>query len=267
MRNELLLSALLGLSLLHCSGSDKKAPKYPDTTEFCKGWAEAQCWDMVVDTCVASSKETCISNRQSVCTADLVTPALNAQLTYDSSNAEGCVDAVRNAYSDAKITNTDEKAMTEACELVFSGTETQGAACSKDADCKQSKGLKCVVHYATSTSDGGTAEGTCQVPSPTPVAGGASCSEPEQQCAVGYHCGTSSHCDQDEPKDASCSSQDPCAEGYKCASDKCVEKLAQGSTCTADDQCLSGYCVETVNLCATTYQLAPSEPFCKPMHN
>ena len=267
MRYELLLSAILGLSLLHCSSSDKKTPKYPDTTEFCKGWAQAQCSDRVVNTCLATSKETCISNRQTVCTADLVTPALTAQLIYDSSNAEVCVNAVGNAYSDAQISNTEEKSMTKACELVFSGTEPQGAACSKDADCKQSKGLKCVVHYASSTTDAGAVEGTCQQPLPAPVAGGASCSEPEQQCAVGYHCGSTSHCDQDEPKDANCSSQDPCAEGYKCASDKCVEKLAQGSTCTADDQCLSGYCVEAVDLCATMYQLAQGEPFCKPMHN
>jgi hypothetical protein len=267
MRYELLLSTLLGLSLIQCSSNEAKGPKYPDTTSFCQGLAKAQCSDTVVNTCLASSTETCVSIRQSVCEANIVTPALNAQLTYDSSNAEACVNAVESAYSDAQITNTDEQSMNKACELVFSGTQAQGADCSKDSDCKQSTGLKCVVHYATATPDAGTIDGTCQVPSATPVAGGASCSEPTQQCAVGYHCGISSHCDQDEPKDANCSSQDPCTEGFKCASGKCVAKLAQGSTCATDDECSSGYCVEAANLCATMYQLSEGEPFCKPMHN
>ena len=265
MRNELLLSALLGLSLIHCSSSENKPPKYPDATEFCKGWAQAQCSDTVVSTCMASDKSVCIANRQSVCAADLVTPALNAQLTYDSSHAEACVNAVTSAYSDAKVTSDEEKSMTQACELVFSGTETQGGDCVHDADCKQSAALKCVVHYASLTSDAGTVEGTCQAPKP--VQAGASCIDPDQQCVDGYHCGISSHCDQDEPKGADCSSQDPCAAGYKCSSGKCVEKLTQGSTCTTDSECSSGYCVEAANLCATMYQLAQGEPFCKPMHN
>jgi hypothetical protein len=46
-----------------------------------------------------------------------------------------------------------------------------------------------------------------------------------------------------------------------------VEKPGVGTTCSVDSDCASGYCAEGVNLCASSYQLSPSEPFCAALHD
>jgi len=266
MRHEsLLLSVLLGLSQIHCSSSDEpKAPKYPDASAFCRGWALAECSQAVINTCLATSQEVCIANRQGACTANVVAPALADQLAYDSSHAEVCIAAVGNAYGDAKITSDEQKSITNACEFVFSGTATRGETCTRDAQCKQSQNLRCVIHYA-SVSDATSIEGTCQVPVQVPA--GASCSAAEQQCAEGYYCDSNSHCVEKEPLGGDCGPQQPCAADVKCSEEKCVAKLETGVACVSDEECTSGYCIELVNLCATTYQLSQGEAFCEPMHD
>jgi hypothetical protein len=202
-----------------------------------------------------------------VCETSIVGPALDAHLVYDASKADGCIAQVHEAYKDAIISNTDEAAITKACELVFSGTEARGASCTTNAECKQSEGLQCIIHYKASFADAGDITGTCQVPATPAVAGGASCTEPDQQCASGYHCGSTSHCDQDEPLGNTCSLQDPCVSSATCLGGTCVAKSGTGDTCTTDADCTSGYCVEKVNLCAETYVLSQGEPFCTPMHS
>jgi hypothetical protein len=264
MRHELLLSALLGLWSIQCSSSDDpKGPRFPDASSFCSGWAQAECPQTVISTCLATSQEVCVANRQAACTTNVIAPALADQLAYDSSRAEGCIAAVGSAYSDAKITSAEQKSMTTACEFVFSGTRTRGATCSKDADCKQSEQLRCVVHYA-SVTDAANIQGTCQLPAQ--VAAGASCSAAEQQCANDYYCDSGSHCVQRGQIGNECGPQTPCASDGKCSEDKCVAKLDDGMSCTSNEECTSGYCIELVNLCATTYQLSQGEEFCQPMH-
>jgi hypothetical protein len=199
-----------------------------------------------------------------------VAPLQAAHLTYDSSAASACIARVSAAYTDAKVTNDEQKALRDACALVFSGPGDKNRPCDVNSDCTQGQGLRCVVHFSASLEDAGESLGTCQVPVSTSP--GSSCSLPDAQCAEGYHCGVSSHCDQDEPLDAPCSSEDPCSEGLQCASahageSSCVEKPGVGTTCSVDSDCASGYCAEGVNLCASSYQLSPSEPFCAALHD
>ncbi len=200
-----------------------------------------------------------------------VVPKQDAHLTYDSGEAENCIGKVSAIYADARVTADEEKSLRNACDLVFSGPGEKGRVCDSNSDCKQAQGLRCVIHYgAGPDTDAGRATGTCE--SPVTAAAGASCSAAEAQCAVGYHCGISSHCDQDEPLGASCSAEDPCAEGLECSpsgsgESSCMEKPGSGSECSVDSDCASGYCAEGINLCATTYQLSPSEPFCASLHD
>lgn len=264
MRHELLLSALLGLSLVHCSSSNEpQGPRYPTSSSFCHQWAKNECSTAVVKTCLATSTEVCIANREAACTGDVVAPALADQLAYDSGRAEGCLAAVGSAYTNDEITSEEQKAITEACEFVFSGTATRGEACSKDADCKQSERLRCVIHYATVT-DPANVQGTCQVP--VQVAAGAACSAADEKCADGYYCDTNSHCVQAGQIGEGCGPQQPCGSDSKCSAEKCIAKLENGLSCAANEECASDYCIELVNLCANTYQLSQGEPFCQPMH-
>jgi hypothetical protein len=265
MRHVLLGTALLALSLVQCSSSEKKVTKYPDGTSFCTGWAEAECTSSVVNTCLATSKDVCVASRQSVCAANVLAPATSAGLNYNSGQAEECVKAISTAYSDAKITSAEEAAMVQACGLVFSGSGTKGSNCAADSDCQQGGGLRCVMRLASTAGDAGEVEGPCQVP--TPVSAGLSCSAPEAQCATDFYCDSNAHCVAAQTLTQNCSAQMPCVSNAKCSAGTCIAKQGQGTACTSDDDCASGYCVEGKDLCAETYQLASSEPFCSPMHD
>ncbi len=270
MRFDPPLAVLIGLCVVYCSNSDKEATsKYADTSSFCMGWAQAECSDAVVSTCLAPSRDACVTRRQTACMERVVTPAQQAGLTYDSSRAEGCIRAVENAYSDARITSEEEQVRREACDLVFSGSGTRGTSCDTNSDCQQGEGLRCVVHHGSAESDAGPVSGTCQVPVET--APGASCSTPEAECQPGYHCGISAHCVQDAQLGAPCDQLDPCDEGLECSPTdagelRCKEKARIGDACTSDLDCASGYCVEGGRRCAEAYQLSQNEPFCMPLH-
>lgn len=266
MRSTLIVSAFLGFSLIQCSKTEPAGPKYPDSASFCEGWAQAECSDTVVRNCSATSKDLCISNRVTACTAKLVTPALQQGYTYNSGQAEPCVDQVTSAFSDAQVSAGEEQAITAACNLVFGGSRTQGSTCSFDADCMQGEGLRCVTHAASQTgTDAGAVEGTCQVP--VSVSNGESCSRPDAQCADGFYCSSFSYCIADNSTigDA-CGPGQPCATGLNCVAGLCAEKLANGVTCSLDSDCSGGICLEGSAICGSIEILAPNEPFCLPMH-
>jgi hypothetical protein len=264
MRHCLFVSAVLGLSCLQCSTTtETKGAKYPDATSFCAGVAAAECSDAVVQACAAANKNTCITKEEATCTSTYITPALSAGYGYNSGPAENCVNAISAAYSDAKIDSTDLANIAAACGPVFSGAGAKGSSCAVDADCAQADGLRCVIHAAPSAGDAGEIEGTCQVPQT--VNGGGTCSAVDAQCVTGYHCGTTSHCDQNEALNASCSGADPCDTGLMCTAGRCVAKIANGSDCTTNDECASGICIAVTganNICSSVETLSPSEPFC-----
>ena len=264
MRHVVFMSALLGLSLIHCSSKDNKGPKYPDASSFCAALGRAECGDKVVTACNASSKDACASHRQDVCKSTYVTPATAKGLTYDAAQAETCVNAVSSAYNDAVISGDDAQSISKACSAVFSKQGAKGASCASDLDCKRSDGLQCVIHVAAqANADAGEPEGTCQVPRPQP--GGNLCTAPDATCVTGYHCSSDSHCLQDEPMGSNCSAVDPCLAELLCTAGTCVDKLANRTACTSDDECLNGICLQGTDgsqQCASSQILAPSEPFC-----
>ena len=267
MRISSIITAFLSLSAIHCSKS-ADAPKYPDASAFCTGWAQAECSDTVVQNCAASTKDVCLSKRTTYCEEQVVKPAQDAGFAYDYRQAEGCVSQIGTAYSDAKVTSAEALAIAEKCGLVFSGSGTENSACDVDADCKQGDGLRCVAHAAPSELDAGSsAAGTCQVPQV--VQAGQSCSATDAKCTSGYHCGSSSHCDADGKVTEACSAAAPCESTLKCStSNTCVAKLADGAVCKGPSDCTGGMCLEgnSSSLCASVEILSPNEPFCTPLH-
>jgi hypothetical protein len=249
-RSSLLLWAFLGLAA--CSAADK-GPKYPDANSFCNARAQAECSSEVIKACAAPDATHCIANRQAACIA-----ATPTGTSYNPNGAEPCISAVAAAYSDAKLTTEENRTTNDTCATVFEGSGSANATCQKDVDCKISTGLRCVV-------GGGVTTGTCQVPDV--VQGGGSCALPSQLCTDGFHCGETHHCDINSQVAETCTAALPCVETARCAATgMCEEKLADGTACVSDDECLHGLCARGTGtaqgLCVSQMILAPNEPFC-----
>ena len=258
MRYSWILSALLGLSLIQCSSSESKGPKYPDSAAFCAGVAAAECSDAILSACLATSgKQNCVDLRKAACNTAYVVP--NAGLTYDSGKAQTCVDKITAAYSKSSISAQQFMDVGKACEAVYSGTGTKGTACENNTDCKQSDGYVCLIHGAVGDA-GSAVEGKCLIPQA--VAVGESCSAPESECDVDHYCDPGMHCVASGVLNDACSTDVPCKSQYMCGAGKCVSKLAEAAPCVSSEECASGLCLETVKLCASQETFAPSEPFC-----
>jgi hypothetical protein len=246
------LGAFVALAAL-CACSSNSGPRYPDVTSFCGARASAECNDQVLLACGLPSASACIAKRQQVC-------VLGAPpgTTYNASSAEGCVNETSSVYADAKVTLDESTALTAACLGVFDGPAGKDATCTQDGDCKVSTGLRC-VHGP------GSATGTCHMPQS--VAGGGSCAAADQQCAAGFHCGPTAHCDIDAAANETCDDADPCQPGLMCGTGgTCVDKTADGSACATDGECLHGICnkqsTAAMGVCVSQVTLAQSEPFC-----
>jgi hypothetical protein len=234
-----------------CSG--KGGPKYPDLNSFCNGRASAECSPEVLLACAAPNSATCIAKRQALCVS-----TAPAGTSYNPSSAESCITQVSNAYADAKVTLAESNAIDAACLPVFDGPSGQGVSCQKDADCKVSTGIRCVL-------SSGSNRGTCQTP--IAVQGGGSCAASNAQCVPGFHCGPIAHCDIDAMANEACDGQNPCGPDLLCsAAGTCVPKMADGSVCATGDECLHGICnkstMAAMGVCVSQVTLASNEPFC-----
>jgi hypothetical protein len=240
------------MTLGSCSATDK-GPKYPDVNSFCNGRAEAECSGEVIRACAAADAAHCIAKRQAACVGSTPTGT-----TYNSNSAEGCINAVSAAYSDARVTLEENVASNAACIRVFDGAGAVNATCTKDIDCKASAELRCVV-------GGGLSTGTCQVPER--VQGGGSCAVSNQLCIDGFHCGATKHCDVNSQVAEPCDDTLPCVETARCAATgMCEKRFDDGTACMADTECLHGICARgtgaAAGLCVSQVTLAPNEPFC-----
>lgn len=250
-RRAVPILALLGTAVGACSAA--AGPKYPDVVSFCNARASAECSNAVVLACAAPSAAACVTSRAQVCVASQPSGTL-----YDPTTAQGCVNEVSSAYSDAQLTLSESTAIDMACLSVFDGPGPKDATCQMDGDCKLGEGLRCVLAP-------GAATGTCQVP--VAVTGGGSCAAADAQCTAGFHCGPTANCDIDAMQSASCTSVEPCAVGLLCSSaNVCAPKNADGSACATNDVCLNGLCnkgsTQTMGLCVSEVTLSPDEPFC-----
>jgi hypothetical protein len=238
------------LALAGCGSKDDL--KYPDVSAYCRGRGEAECAKEVLLACAVSDAQKCVTSRQAACI-----DATPKGAVYNPNGAESCIQAVSSAFADAKLSAQENRTVGEACTALFDGSGSVDAVCKKDIDCKVSAGLRCVLR-------GGSDSGSCQVP--LRVTGGGVCSAANQCCIAGFHCGSTNHCDVNSQVDELCSEVLPCLETARCNAGKCERKLADGSPCSSDEECLNALCARGTGaaqgLCVSQMTLAPNEPFC-----
>lgn len=248
------------LPLAACS-AEKEGPKAPPDplatdTGFCAEWAKAACNDTVVENCSGGLTDTdaCIAAQNNFC--------MNAIPTgrYVSADAEACIDAVRDAYSDAQLTAEEAQTvlrLKNECAAVVSGSGQEGANCVSDLDCDTRSGFECIEQ-----TDG---SGACYAPSVQ--GGGYSCNEPQQVCEAGFYCDVAADvCRKRLDESQACSETELCLESLRCDAATCQPKTAIAQPCTSDEDCASGLCARGTSAdgkCAAKIILSAAEPTCQ----
>ncbi len=262
MRLTLFLFPLLAVGLLAgCSSSSKRktTDPYAGGDGFCTQWAKAACNSTVVSNCAAADAAACIAKQTSYCLGRLPPH-------YDSTNAKACVEAVKKAFSDAKLTKDEIEVVRNfgaPCDKLNKGPGVESDTCFDSNDCNSLEDFSCI----TKPGAGG---GTCQVA--VVVAGGQSCAAANQTCDVGLYCSTTStgaNCLARQGAGATCDPNLPCLEDFQClgatGSMTCAEKGNDTDSCSSDDQCKSGICAQNAaggGTCVPQVVLAPTEPMC-----
>ncbi|MBX3182860.1 MAG: hypothetical protein KIT72_18295 [Polyangiaceae bacterium] len=216
----------IGAVALGACSSSTEDPENPYETRegFCGAWAKAACNEKVLSSCGnPDGKEGCRANQEATCLG-LVGE------TYVDEHAEGCIEAVEKAYSDAKLTLAEVKLLalaTAPCDRLFKGARNKGQSCASHQDCDTLKGFRCIGEQST-----------CQVP--VEVAGGGRCSAADAQCAAGFYC-NGQNCVARVPLNQACLSE-PCEEALICHAGTCSPRTADFASCTEHEQCASGLC-------------------------
>lgn len=244
-----------------CGGNEETPPVQAsplDTEEgFCALFANAICTNAVAQACYGSDAASLpadltacreAANRPEVCNPN--------GYAYNKAGAQACLTAAQAIYADGKLTLAEVDQANSTCALVFNGGGDEGVSCVSDADCAVASGLRCVVK--------GT-DGTCQIPEE--VGPGRSCAEPAQRCAddMGdqFFCSPDGACNERALAGDTCDPiTKPCYDTANCANGVCVEKLANGDTCSNGAECLGGFCSKAANAatgtCSATLSLAPT---------
>jgi hypothetical protein len=256
IRRLLALSLVLVVALA-CSSSKKGSGSTANKTaaQFCENFGKAACNATVVSKCSGGGDniENCVSAQADFCMNALVKP-----LYYSNEHAKACLDYVKKAYEDAKLTADEVKVVRELadpCDKLIEGPGDVGAVCTTIYDCNTLVDLSCVMRAGETT-------GTCQVAEI--VGGGFSCSQPNQICDTGFYCDGQNCLARPNTEGASCSAEIPCAEDFKClgsaTSAICTAKSDTGEDCTSNLDCKSGVCSGPI--CVELVELTHTDPFC-----
>lgn len=213
-----------GLSV-GCGGDDTPNP-LATRAGFCGEWAKVACNKEVIEACAATGEDACREAQQEHCLSVVSADA------YRSSGARACLDAVKTALRDGRLTS-----------------EEVGVVLRGEGACK----FECVK-----VDDGGCIE-------PTVVGGGEECSDADVVCAEGYFC-DGNNCLARRDVGRACSDDIPCREDLRCVGDAgekvCEARTPDGEACEEDDDCQSGICGRGTNLCAARITLSDAEPVC-----
>lgn len=254
---HLILPLVLASVIGACGSSKSRAGNiYASEEDFCQQWGKAACNTKVVSACSAASVESCISKQKEYCLG-LVPPY------YSSKNAKVCIDKVKAAYADAKLT-ADEvvivRDLGEPCDKLNKGPKLQGDPCVASDECDSLQDQVCVRKP-------GAPDGTCQVAKL--VGGGFPCTAVDELCDVGFYC-DGSNCIAKKGSGLTCSADVPCLEDFLCLGPtgdmKCAAKGGLAVTCTNDDQCKSGICAKPATgsgKCVDSVVLTPTDPVCQ----
>ncbi|HEX3777592.1 MAG TPA: hypothetical protein VHV51_24150 [Polyangiaceae bacterium] len=247
-----------------CSSKDQTDP-YATVSEFCEAWGKAACNSTVVSNCSGETTtdgltQACVNKQQTFC------EGLVPIIGYNSAQASRCLDAVKNAYSDAKLDGTEVltvRHLGDPCNHLIKGPAALGESCTQDDDCDTVHNVLCVMK-------GGT--GTCAIPKP--VAAGMDCSDPSASCSDGYFCDPDAMaCIAVRAEAKSCAGDYACAAGLACqgadptaGTNGTCTAVVQTNMCMADTDCASGVCdivgTATTGACVESIILSHAESAC-----
>jgi len=251
------LSSILLLCLAAGCSSAQSGPgsqdPYRDVGSFCEQWGKAACNKTVVTNCSAASADKCIAAQKEYCLA-LVSPS-----GYSSKFAKQCIQAVHDAYADAKLTASEYQVATSLgapCDQLEKGPGAEGDSCTDDSGCNTLDGLHCVIRA-------GDSSGACYVPKVQD--GGFPCDQPEQTCATGFYC-DGSNCLARKAAGKACTDTEPCVETALCVSGTCQAKGQTSDPCADDSDCQSNICAiaagSVQGVCVDNIILGATEPLC-----
>ena len=121
MRNAALVATLMALSGACAAGSEdtaeKPAARYASLDDFCRGRAEAECSETVLQKCRVKERTACLTSRAAICKT-----LFPQGVTYVATAGESCIRIVREAYTDAQLLGSELTAIQRACSTkVFGG--------------------------------------------------------------------------------------------------------------------------------------------------
>lgn len=243
---------LLSIAMLAACGSSKNRSGnvYGTEEQFCEQWGKAACNAKVVSACAAASADSCAEKQAAFCMG-LVPPY------YASKNAKACIDRVKKAFSDAKLTAEEVaivRDMAAPCDKLNKGPKQLGDACDASDECDGLQDLICVKKPG--------AGGTCQVPKE--VGAGYACQAPDEVCASGFYC-NGSNCIVKKGQGETCDELTPCGEEFLCQGTICVAKGDTAASCQENAECKSGVCAKPAvgpGKCVDSVVLTPTDPIC-----
>lgn len=235
-------AAFLGLValLLGCATGDndvdEPAAKFASIDDYCRGRAEAECNDLVVQKCRAKDRAACVASRTKVCKT-----GVPQGVTYVAKLGEVCIKTVGDAYADAQLHGTELLSMTKTCGTrMFAGPGDARTACTVNLDCDGSKGLECFKAWNEE-------QGKCLAP--VLVGPGASCAGEADRCPEDFYCdGKTKICEPRPVADEPCQpGYMPCVESAECIGGGpfggvCRSKLGLGEPCRYDSECAENAC-------------------------
>jgi len=198
--------------------------------------------------------DACVMSQRAFCEG--LTPAKG----YSSQFASQCLNAVKTAYSDGRLTALEIATVRhrgDPCNRLIQGKQGTGESCSSDDDCNTVKNYRCALK---------SGEGSCQIP--TVIDNGDSCAAPGATCHDGYYCGVGETCTPSKPVGKDCTADFECATGLDCDPNRatCAAR-ASAERCAKDDDCTTAVCdipvASTEGRCVASITLAPSVGICE----
>lgn len=264
MRNSAWVVTLFSL-LGGCAAGSEDAPvkpavRYASLDDFCRGRAEAECNDTVVQKCRVKDRVACMTSRAALCRS-----TIPQGVTYVAAAGESCIRAVRDAYADAQLHGSELVAIARACSSkVFGGPGVAREPCTVDYDCDGTKRLECITTW-------GQDQGKCLAPNP--VGPGASCAGEADRCPEDFYCETRDKICKPRPLAA-----EPCQPGYMPCVEQamcsgggpfggvCRAKGSIGEPCRYDSDCTDAACEKPSGspngACATVLTMSPLSAAC-----
>jgi hypothetical protein len=238
LKLSVVLLCLLGSG--GCSSTESEPDPNGTVSGFCTNWGKAACSSAVVIACSGADKvdaeltDNCVLSQRAFC-EDLL-PAKG----FSSQKATECLNAVKTAYSDARLNALEIATVRhrgEPCNHLIKGTQGKGESCAIDDDCDTLHNYLCVLK---------SGEGSCQIP--TLVENGDPCSAPADACNPGYYCGVDEACVKSKDVGKACAADFECATGLACTGDTpiCTARVS-AENCTKDDDCTTNVCEIPVN--------------------